>query len=307
MMMTASSTSTSSSSSADFLVTDSLDLPDAERPSLAAALANPRDSLAIGVLLIGAAVALCNLLGNYADSTYLPLEGAAIALGFASAGAAAAQLAFGYNIRRAGRRGMVDDGIVTGYAGAYTFSVSWLAWRTSALCSDWLASDLADHLLAPFAIATFAFGVVVPIATLWGGGEGEDKDAEAAAGEGLLPGPPLSATELLRCQGLLAVGAIGAVFIPDCIAFLLGGQAWWGRVAADFGAQRTLESSTSLFALFATEASMVAHRCGKVGVAPYTRIVPAFVAVCVVLAVAPCVAALAWLGEDISFLSFYSK
>ena len=52
---------------------------------------------------------------------------------------------------------------------------------------------------------------------------------------------------------------------------------------------------------------MVAHRCGKVGVAPYTRIVPAFVAVCVVLAVAPCVAALAWLGDDISFLSFYSK
>ena len=26
-----------------------------------------------------------------------------------------------------------------------------------------------------------------------------------------------------------------------------------------------------------------------------------------VLAVAPCVAALAWLGDDISFLSFYSK
>ena len=71
--------------------------------------------------------------------------------------------------------------------------------------------------------------------------------------------------------------------------------------------QKTLESSTSIFALVATEASMVAHRCGKVGVAPFERIVPVFIVVCGALAVVPCVAALYWLGGDISFFSFYSE
>ena len=108
-------------------------------------------------------------------------------------------------------------------------------------------------------------------------------------------------------RGLVALGALGAVFIPDCVAFGLGGEEWWGRVANQHAAQRTLESSTSLFALFATEASMVAHRAGKVGVAPFARLVPAFLAVCFVLAIVPCVAALAWLGDDISFFSFYRE
>ena len=52
---------------------------------------------------------------------------------------------------------------------------------------------------------------------------------------------------------------------------------------------------------------MVAHRVGKVGVAPFEQIVPAFVGVCFALAVAPCVAALYWLGGDISFFSFYRE
>ena len=117
--------------------------------------------------------------------------------------------------------------------------------------------------------------------------------------------PPLSPTETLRARGLVAIGALGAVFIPDCIAFGLGGADWWDRVSDLHAAQRTLESSTSLFALFATEASMVAHRVGKTGAAPFSTIVPAFVIVCFALAVAPCGAALYWLGDDISFFSFY--
>ena len=106
-------------------------------------------------------------------------------------------------------------------------------------------------------------------------------------------------------RGLVALGVLGAVFIPDCVAFGLGGEAWWARATTAHPAQMTLESSTSLFALFATEASMVAHRVGKVGVAPFSTIVPAFVVVCFALAIAPCAAALYWLGGDISFFSFY--
>ena len=52
---------------------------------------------------------------------------------------------------------------------------------------------------------------------------------------------------------------------------------------------------------------MVSHRAGKAGVAPFSRIVHAFVVVCLLLAIVPCVAALHWLGDDISFFSFYRE
>ena len=44
---------------------------------------------------------------------------------------------------------------------------------------------------------------------------------------------------------------------------------------------------------------MVSHRMGKKGVATFKVIVPSFVGVCFVLAVAPCAAAVAHLGNDI--------
>ena len=141
------------------------------------------------------------------------------------------------------------------------------------------------------AVVVFAYGAVAPVLTLLGL-YGSER-------------PELSETETLRATGLVAIGTLGAIFIPDCVAFGLGGADWWDRVSALHPSQQTLESSTSLFALFATEASMVAHRVGKAGCAPFAQIVPAFVVVCFALAIAPCVAALYWLGSDISFFSFY--
>ncbi len=119
--------------------------------------------------------------------------------------------------------------------------------------------------------------------------------------------PPLSDTELLRARGLLFIGILGCIFAPDALSFLLGGNDWWSRVTAMHPSQQMLESSTSLFALFATESSMIAHRVGKVGVAKYETIVPVFAGVCAVLAIVPCVCALHWLGDDISFFSFYRE
>ena len=126
-----------------------------------------------------------------------------------------------------------------------------------------------DGVCAPLALGVFAYGAAAPVYTLVGPPSAER--------------PPLSPTEALRARGLVAIGALGAVFAPDCVAFALGSDAWWDRVAELHASQRTLESSTSLFALFATEASMVAHRAGKAGCAPFERIVPAFVGVCFVL------------------------
>ena len=68
----------------DYLITDSLDLR--ERPSLATALTNPRDLLALALLAVGAAVSAENVAGSY-GSTYVATEVAAVALGAASAAA----------------------------------------------------------------------------------------------------------------------------------------------------------------------------------------------------------------------------
>ena len=119
--------------------------------------------------------------------------------------------------------------------------------------------------------------------------------------------PELSSTELLRARGLLAIGVLGCVFAPDALSFTLGGQEWWDRVYALHPSQRNLESSTSLFALFSVEASMISHRVGKTGAACYRDIVPVFAFVCLVLGIFPCVCALHWLGNDISFFSFYRE
>ena len=297
----------------DYLVTDSKGLPDAHRPSVAEALSNPRDGLALVLLANGLAISALNLCGEYSEP-YLALEVSASSLGFLSGAAALAQLATGYMIRPHRRRGIADDGLVTLYGGLYSLAVSWLALRASDACPPLLWP--LDPLLSAAAVATFLFGIAAPLATLlWPSADDRDSFTTTATGTTTgsttttttTPPPPLSPTELLRVRGLVALGALGAVFIPDCVAFGLGGEAWWGRVANQHAAQRTLESSTALFALFATEASMVAHRAGKVGVAPFARLVPAFLAVCFALAVVPCVAALVWLGDDISFFSFYRE
>jgi len=52
---------------------------------------------------------------------------------------------------------------------------------------------------------------------------------------------------------------------------------------------------------------MVSHRMGKLGVAPYKTIVPVFAGVCAILAIVPCVCALHWLENDISFFSLYRE
>jgi len=52
---------------------------------------------------------------------------------------------------------------------------------------------------------------------------------------------------------------------------------------------------------------MISHRVGKTGAACYRDIVPAFVVVCSVLAIVPCICAIHWLGEDVSYFSFYRE
>ncbi len=69
--------------------------------------------------------------------------------------------------------------------------------------------------------------------------------------------------------------------------------------------QGLLESSTALFGIFATQASMVAHASAKAGVAPLRGVVPAFAGVCAVLTIIPCACALFWL-DDSTFFAHYA-
>jgi len=275
----------------DYLVTDSILLRDEDRPSLIDTLNNPRDMLALLLIVpVAGSVSTCNLLGLYTD-LYTTLEVASVGLGIASGLAAFLQIATGYKIQNHSRRLLVNDSNVNLYAGVYALATSWLALRCSNACPEWLV-DL-DGVLPWACIAVFVLAAVVPAVTLFN------------PGNCLETTPPLSDTELLRARGLLAIGILASVFAPDCLAFGLGGSEWWDRVTVLHPSQKVLESSTSLFALYANEASMVAHRCGKAGIAPFRLLVPAFAAVCFLLAILPCIAALYWMGNDVSFFSFY--
>lgn len=310
-----------------FGVTDSLSVPDDARPTLIQTLTNPRDMLAIVLLIFGGcSVAYDNVLGIY-DERYEMAEQFSIALGFLSVIAVIFQLQTSYLISDRRRMGLVDDASLNLYAGLYSLASCWLALRTSAFCPTWLTTF--DFILPWLASAIFTYSLAAPAITLFEHFNTSSDDEDTAllstkivqASRFLSPtteqsGPSsmdiptkLSETELFRVKGLLFIGIIGCVFVPCSLVFAFQGQEWWQRVIELHPKQTYLESSDALYAIFATEASMIATRAADAGVAPYRKTVPAFGAVCLLLALVPCAFSLWWLGggDDISFFSFYTE
>lgn len=308
----------------DFAITDSSNLDDALRPTPLEAIWNPRDLLAMVLLSCGLAVSVCNITGQYGEA-YRTWEQLSVVLGFASLAAALVQLQTGHEISPRPRRGVIDDSAMNLYAGLYSGFVSWLALRSSTFCPSWLAR--IDSVVPWLASSVFGFSLAAPIITLLenekGGSLGDDKTSSISgkitkfarrstglsteAVDQLRIPTALSDTELFRTKGLLAIGVLGCVFVPDCISFAIGSSSWWDRVTAIHPSQRLLESSTALFALYSTEASMVATRAANKGVAEYRVMVPIFAGVCLALAIIPCACSLYWLGDDVSFFSFYRE
>ena len=311
----------------DFAITDSANLDDALRPTPLEAISNPRDLLAILLLSCGVAVSVCNISGQYGQA-YQLWEQLSVGLGFVSFLAALVQLRTGFEISPRPRRGVIDDSCMNLYAGLYSGFVSWLALRASTFCPGWV--ERLDVVLPWLASLVFAFSLAAPIITLVENERALSLDADdensltsisgtiarlarrstglsAAAADELRIPPALSDTELFRTKGLLAIGVLGCVFVPDCISFAIGSSTWWDRVTAIHPSQRLLESSTALFALYSTEASMVATRAANKGVAEYRVMVPVFAGVCLALAIIPCACSLFWLREDVSFSSFYRE
>ena len=293
----------------DYLITDSIEKLD--RPTFYDFLSTPRNALGMSLMVVGTAVALFNVLGIYDDS-YLQLEIVSVILGFANAAAdfrASPPNQISPNIRT----GAVDDALVHWYAATYTASATWLALRTSFACPSLLTTF--DPLLATMALGIFIFSLACPVLTLMHHFSIRLPVGTMRSLVGIArfpqeipdPTPILTPTELLRAQSLLVVGIVGCVFAPETLTMSLRGQEWWHRVGDLHPNQPWMESSTALFALFATQASMIAHRAGKAGVAPFQVICPIFAGVCIVLTIAPCVSALHWLGSGISFWGFYTE
>ena len=282
-----------------YLVNDSLDLEN--RPSVWDTLNNPRDLLALSLVAVGSIVSVCNVFGIYSKNVYLPLEYASIGIGLASTFATLLQVMLGYNIvLETNRRGLVNDLYVNIYAACYSLAVSWLALRASNITVPGIHIQSYDGIL-PWIMATiFLLSGVTPALTLWNP-------------FGIFShSPELSETEKIRVRGLVAIGVLACVFLPDCLAFGFdsirsnGNGNWWNRISTLYPSQPILESSTALFALYANEASMILHRLAKAGAQTFRFIVPVGLIACIILAIVPCICALYWLGDDISFFSFYT-
>ena len=120
----------------DYLVLDSLQIPDEDRPSLINVLQNPRDALALSLLVpFGLSVSFCNIFGIYND-LYDTLVEVSAWIGILSGMAAFLQIATSYKITNHSRRLLVNDAAVNGYAGLYALAVSWLALRTGNHCPE---------------------------------------------------------------------------------------------------------------------------------------------------------------------------
>jgi hypothetical protein len=299
----------------DYLITDSIGKLD--RPPLTNFLCTPRNALGMALMAVATGISLSNLLGNYGDS-YLQLEQASFILGFWNAGADYVSSKPPYvnnpteQVSPNRRTGAVDDALVHWYAATYTASATWLALRTSPLCP--LLLTALDPIAGSLALGIFLFSLTCPVLTLVHNSfQNLSFPMRAIVGmarqqDDLYSEPPLlTPTELLRAQSLLAVGIVGCIFAPEALTLALRGQDWWHRVSELHPSQPLIESSTALFGVYATQASMIAHRAGKAGVAPFQVICPAFAMVCVLLTIFPCACALFWLGNDISFFEFYRE
>jgi hypothetical protein len=282
-------------------------------------LQNPREILGMTLLIPGTLVSLCHVVGNYSQ-IYVTLQlliissGAILAIVDLISSLPPYKVLPTESVSPNIRMGIVDDALLNIYSGIYTGCVSWLALRTSLFYPvEWTR---LDAFIGPMALLIFLFSILCPVLTLIHHSTGAFSiplQYLVAYARGMnndvldsVPIPPLSETELLRARGLLAIGIIACIYAPEVLAFLFLGQDWWNRVIDHFPSQPILESSTATFGILATQASMMSHRAGKAGVAPFTQIVPAFAFLCFLLAILPCGAALFWLYDEISFLEFYN-
>jgi len=259
---------------------DTLDV--VERPDLLSSL-EPRDAITLAFLGHGTLVSGLNVVGMY-DGYESTALGVAAVLGLSSAAWGIWLLASG-RVPDDDRPGFAHERAIMTYTSTYLAGVMWLCLRFSSLYPPSLVG--LDPALGVASIASYVYGFYMPVRTTlvhWG---------------------ELTPTEQLRMKGMVASGAIGAVFILNTMALLVNGPAWWTTTVEFYPAQNILEPSTALFAAYAVEAGMFLHRCARRGVLTFAQVVPFYGLVCLpVLTLLPMGCLFYWKQADISFWNF---
>lgn len=263
------------------MLEDTLDA--SERPSVLKAI-EPRDGLTLAFLAHGAYVSALNVLGNYAGYETSAI-GIAVLLGAASAAWSFALLAAPGKIKEDNRPGFARERTILLYTSCYLAGVMWLTLRLSPLCPASLVP--LDVPLCVASIAVYLYGMVGPVRTV------------------LDHWPELTPTEQLRMKGMVASGAVGAVFVLNTGALLVHGADWWEDVLELYPGQSILEPSTALFGAYAVEAGMLLHRAARKGLVTFQWAVPVYgLAVLPVLTLLP-MGCLFWYKQaEVSFWSF---
>ena len=254
----------------------------AERPDLLTSLER-RDAITLAFLGHGTFVSGLNVLGSY-DGYETVALGLAAVLGLSSAGWGLFLLATG-RVPDDDRPGFAHERSIMTYTSTYLCGVMWLCLRFSS----WYPAALTslDPALCVATIACYVYGLYMPVRTT------------------IVHWEDLTPTEQLRMKGMVASGAVGAVFILNTMALLLNGPAWWDRTVELYPAQNLLEPSTALFAAYAVEAGMLLHRCARRGALTFAQVVPFYGVVCLpVLTLLPMGCLFYWKHEDISFWNF---
>jgi len=315
----------------DYLVTDSLNLSDDDRPSVLEfmfQLSSREGYLRLPLLLSGILLSLCNIVGYYDTNSYPIIALICIVLGFCN-GIADLLLVSNQDVSNNIRRGAIDGKVLQFYAATYTLSVSWLALRVyPQICPLWL--EEYDTLLGCITTSIFAGSLISPLLTIWSNYAPENKllqktqinlvklirggimnsNSTAATlttnNDDLVLLPFFTPTEQFRAIGLLAIGFVACLYVPVSTYFALYGAPWWTNSLEQYPQQGILETGTTLFGLLAAQANICITKAAMYGVQPLAKCVKVGSFATFFLAIFPCVCALYYLQDGISFFDHYN-
>jgi len=296
----------------DYLVTDSLELSDSERPSLLDFIrSSPQEFyLRFPLILSGTALSACNVAGYYEEQFYANVVLLCVGLGFCNAIADLTYRDISKNIRR----GSIDMKVLQVYAGTYTASVSWLALRVyPEVCPSWLPAF--DPVVGWISVLVFAGSLISPLLSLWSNAYLDNTVLQATQlsllrivrrDSTIKELPPFTPTEKYRATSLVAIGIVASLYLPISTYLALYGESWWNFSLESYPQQGLLEASTALFGLIAAQANIAITNAARYGVKPLSQCANLGTAVTFLLAVVPCVCALYFLQDGITFFDHYS-
>lgn len=300
--------------SMDYLITDSLDLSDEDRPTVQDFMFGefPREGFVrLPFLLCGAALSLCNILALYQENVYAPLVTSCCVLGMLNAILDVMETK-GITAKNI-RRGSIDPKVLTIYAGTYSASVCWLALRVyPPACPTWLPN--LDPIMGAVTSTLFLASLIAPLLTVLSDNAPKDSVLEKTqiglvrlcrGDKTIQELPPFTSIERYRAYGLLVIGFVACLYLPVASYLAIFGDQWWTTSLERYPQQGLLETSTALFGLLAAQSNISITRAAGYGVRPVSECVQIGAGICLVLTVVPCASALYFLQSGTTFFDHY--